>query len=93
MLAPKATLRALVVPQGPDEGAEVAKPAEREANRARHRPVWLSWTRRLKRVFELDLEHCPNCRGALKIIAARDQLRAVHSEQGQSGPVVGVNRG
>jgi hypothetical protein len=24
----------------------------------------------LKRVFELDLEHCPNCGGELKIIAA-----------------------
>ena len=26
--------------------------------------------RLLKRVFELDLEHCPNCGGELKIIAA-----------------------
>ena len=24
----------------------------------------------LKRVFEIDLEHCPNCAGQLKIIAA-----------------------
>jgi hypothetical protein len=24
----------------------------------------------LKRVFDLDLEHCPNCGGELKIIAA-----------------------
>jgi hypothetical protein len=30
----------------------------------------MSWARRLKRVFELDLEHCPNCGGELKIIAA-----------------------
>ena len=30
----------------------------------------MSWTRLLKRVFELDLEHCPNCGGELKIIAA-----------------------
>ena len=30
----------------------------------------LSWARLLKRVFELDLEHCPNCGGELKIIAA-----------------------
>ena len=26
--------------------------------------------RLLKRVFEIDLEHCPNCGGELKIIAA-----------------------
>ena len=30
----------------------------------------MSWARLLKRVFDIDLEHCPNCGGALKIIAA-----------------------
>ena len=30
----------------------------------------MSWARLLKRVFLLDLEHCPNCGGELKIIAA-----------------------
>jgi hypothetical protein len=47
-----------------------AQPAEREANRAHHRPVRLSWARLLKRVFEIDLQHCANCGGGLKIIAA-----------------------
>jgi rRNA maturation endonuclease Nob1 len=28
-----------------------------------------SWARLLKRAFELDLKHCPNCGGELKIIA------------------------
>ena len=60
----------MVVPQGSDEGAQATPPAECEANCAHHRPVRLSWARRLKRVFELDLEHCPNCGGELKIIAA-----------------------
>ena len=49
----------MVVPQGPVEGVEAAKPAECEANCAHHRPVRLSWARLLKRVFEIDLEHCP----------------------------------
>ena len=70
VLAPNAKLRARVVPQGPDEGAQAAKPAECEANCGHHRPERLSWARLLKRVFELDLEHCPNCGGELKIIAA-----------------------
>jgi hypothetical protein len=30
----------------------------------------MSWARLLKRVFDIDVEHCPNCGGALKIIAA-----------------------
>jgi hypothetical protein len=30
----------------------------------------MNWARLLKRVFEIDLEHCPRCGGPLKIIAA-----------------------
>ena len=29
----------------------------------------MGWAKLLKRVFEFDLEHCPNCGGELKIIA------------------------
>jgi hypothetical protein len=70
VLAPNVKLRAMVVPQGPYEPTNAAQPAECEANCARHRPVRLSWARLIKRVFALDLEHCPNCGGELKIIAA-----------------------
>jgi hypothetical protein len=59
-----------VVPQEAAAPAQYAKPAEREASRAHHRPVRLSWAKLLKRVFEIVLEHCPNCGGELKIIAA-----------------------
>ena len=54
----------------PEAPAQAAKPAECDANCAHHRPVRLSWPKLLKRVFELDLEHCSNCCGELKIIAA-----------------------
>jgi hypothetical protein len=30
----------------------------------------MSWARLLKRVFDIDIEHCPPCGGTLKIIAA-----------------------
>ncbi len=68
--APNAKLRAMVVPQGPDEGAEAAQPAACEANCVHRRPARMSWAKLLKRFFEFDLEHCPNCGGELKIIAA-----------------------
>ena len=75
MLAPNAKLRALVVPQevpqAPEPAAQEAAPAECEANCAHHRPVRLGWAKLLKRVFEIDMEHCPNCGGALKTIAAK----------------------
>ncbi len=70
MLAPNAKLRAMVVPQEPQPPAQPTPPAECEAICAHRRPARLSWARLLKRVFDLDLEHCPNCGGELKIIAA-----------------------
>ena len=42
VLSPNAKLRALVVPQGPDEGSQAAPLAECEATCAHHRPVRLS---------------------------------------------------
>ena len=70
VLAPNAKHGALVVPQEREPPAQAAPPAECEAICAPHRPVRLSWAQLLKRVFELDLEHCPHCGGELKIIAA-----------------------
>ena len=70
VLAPNAKLRALIVPQHPAPAAQVAPAAECDAPCVHHRPVRLSWSKLLKRVFEIDLEHCPNCCGELKIIAA-----------------------
>jgi hypothetical protein len=33
------------------------------------RPLRRSWARLIKRVFDLELAHCPNCGGALRINA------------------------
>jgi hypothetical protein len=35
----------------------------------------MSRARLLKRVFDIDVEHCPNCGGALKIIACPETCR------------------
>jgi len=79
VLAPNAKLRSLVVPQGPEveERATAAVAAsecvvQTETNPDRpDRPHRIAWARLLKRVFDIDMQHCPNCgAGELEIIAA-----------------------
>ncbi len=69
VLAPNAKLRAKVVPRPREEPAQGA-PSPEDTEVAQSRPMRLGWAKLLKRVFSLDLEHCPNCGGALKVIAA-----------------------
>ena len=69
VLAPNAKLRAKVVPRPCEEPAQGAASPE-DAEAAQGRPMRLGWAKLLKRVFNLDLEHCPNCGGELKVIAA-----------------------
>jgi hypothetical protein len=64
------TERRKQLPQEPEPPVQAVQPAERGSNCAHHGPVRLSWAKLLKLVFEIDMEHCPNCGGELKIIAA-----------------------
>jgi hypothetical protein len=41
------------------------------------RPMRLGWAKLLKRVFNLDLTHCPHCGGQLRIVAAILQRQAI----------------
>jgi putative transposase len=66
VLAPNAKLRSKIVPAP----AEPAFEPPTDHARARGETPRMSWARLLKRVFDIDIEHCPNCGGALKIIAA-----------------------
>ena len=75
VLAPNAKLRPLVVPQGPPAQAlaatQAAAAAECEVETVPARPHRIGWARLLKRVSDIDMQHCPNCGvGELKIIAA-----------------------
>jgi len=76
VLAPNAKLRALVVPQGPaaqaqQAPAEAAAAAECEVEPVEDASHRIGWARLLERVFDIDMQHCPNCSGGeLKIIAA-----------------------
>ena len=64
MLAPHARLRAAIVP------GRTHKPSERTAEPVHDASARMNWARLLKHVFAIDVEHCPQCGGALKIIAA-----------------------
>ena len=64
VLAPHAKLRAAVVP-----GRVEKEPADEHMQRPRR----MSWARLLKRVFDIDIERCPQCGGKLKIIAAIEE--------------------
>lgn len=68
VLAPNAKLRPAIIPSA-SRDANAAAPAQAEIPHLSHLGR-LSWARLLKRVFDIDLEHCPNCGGALTIIAA-----------------------
>ena len=67
VLAPNAGLRAAIVPGPPQNTSE---PAGEHAHGA---PARMGWARLLRRVFDLDLEHCPQCGGNMKIIAAVEE--------------------
>jgi hypothetical protein len=74
VLAPNARLRSLVVPQGPEvheQATEIAVAGGCQAEAVAARPHRIGWARLLKRVFDIDMERCPNCgAGELKSIAA-----------------------
>ena len=62
VLAPNAKLRREIIPRPPEQATEPS------CDHTQGAPARLSWARLLKRVFDIDIEHCPNCGGSLKII-------------------------
>jgi len=62
VLAPNAKWRCEISPSPTEHSTDHAH--------AQGAPARMSWARLLKRVFDIDIDHCPNCAGALKIIAA-----------------------
>ncbi len=71
VLAPNAKLRARIIAGRSvteNNNSEDPDGALHHASSAR-----MSWARLLKRVFDIDVEHCPHCGGKLKIIAAIEE--------------------
>ena len=68
VLAPNARLRAEIIPSAPVNAN--ASSAEHGDSHHHSVPARMSWARLLKRVFDIDIERCSQCGGALTIIAA-----------------------
>jgi hypothetical protein len=71
MLAPNAKLRSEIIPSPVEQATEPAC----DHAQAQGAPARMSWARLLKRVFDIDIDHCPNCGGSLKIIACPESAR------------------
>ena len=74
-------VRAAIVP-----GPAKSEPADEHAHGA---PERMSWACLLKRVFEFDLEHCPQCGGEFRIIAAIEEpaVIGIVIESGETSPL------
>jgi Putative transposase len=80
VLAPHAKWRSKVVPQAQDNAKALsATPTATDSQEPPEhgRPMRLGWAKLLKRVFNLDLTHCPHCGGQLRIVAAILQRQAI----------------
>jgi hypothetical protein len=78
VFAPHSRLRAAVTPARRGLGAP--RPSEAEGEPAKPptpRHVAMSWARRLKRVFRIDIETCARCGGRLRIIAAIEESAVI----------------
>jgi len=67
VLAPNAKLRSEIIPGSRKNKSNPS--CRNDAVPPSSASVRISWARLLKRVFDIDIEHCPHCRGTLKIIA------------------------
>jgi hypothetical protein len=75
VFAPNHGLRARIVPVQRRHGSPQAQ-GDAEG-RSVVRPVAMSWAQRLKRVFDIDIETCEYCGGALKIIACIENRQVI----------------
>ena len=69
VFAPNSRDRAAVTPAKRGKGAQPKAFEEEQEKTPVERHTAMSWAQRLKRVFGIDIETCPACGGALRIIA------------------------
>lgn len=69
VFAPNSKLRALVTPAKRGKGNKARTANETQDQTPAERRASMSWAQRLKRVFNIDIETCRDCGGAVRIIA------------------------
>ena len=69
VFAPNSKHRARVTPAKRGRGGQHARTADPEEPTPAERRAAMTWAQRLKRVFGIDIETCPACGGAVRIIA------------------------
>jgi hypothetical protein len=69
LFAPNSRYRALVTPARRGKGSQPKDANGKQEQSPAERRASMSWAQRLKRVFGIDIETCPACGGAMKVIA------------------------
>ena len=69
VFAPNSKHRALVTPARRGRGSKPQAPDEAQDQTQAERRAAMTWAQRLKRVFNIDIETCSECGGAVKVIA------------------------
>ena len=77
VFAPHSKLRAAVTPAHRGMGAPQSLPAADVAKPPTPRHVAMSWARRLKRVFGIEIEDCARCGGKLQVIASIEEPQVI----------------
>jgi len=69
VFAPHSKYRAWVTPARRGQGRKTQTPEETPEQTPAEQRASMTWAKRLKRVFNIDIETCSECGGAVKIIA------------------------
>ena len=69
VFAPNSKYRALVTPARRGKGRKTKSLDETPDQTSAERRASMTWAQRLRRVFNIDIETCSECGGAVKVIA------------------------
>ena len=82
VFAPNSKHRARVTPARRGKGGQHATTADSEEPTPAERRAAMTWAQRLKRVFGIDIETCPACGGAVRIIACIEDPVVIETTAG-----------